>query len=316
MEDRFLKWLYERMSFFKKPLLVGVGDDCAVLAPQKEKIVVTTDTILEEVHFKPDTSPEDVGYKAASVSLSDIAAMGAKPLVLFAAAALPYKHSGGYAKRIVEGILDALGMFGVQLAGGNYALWSYPAAVTTTALGVSAKPLLRSGAKPNDLICVTGSLGGSILEKHLRFTPRVNEALYLSQNYKINAMMDISDGLALDLSRMMEASKTGCIIFESKLPISEDAIRLSKKDGISPVRHALSDGEDFEILFTMPKQEAKRLLNDKKIRIPISVIGEVSRERAMYFVRANGKKERLKPEGYIHGKRVGDSLKRRDCRNW
>jgi thiamine-monophosphate kinase len=309
MEDEFLRWIYKRMSKFKPPLLVGVGDDCAVLGLKEKKIVVTTDAILEGVHFDFKASPEDVGYKSAAVSLSDIAAMGAKPVALFAASALTFKYGGKYARRMVEGIIEALEPFGAQLAGGDYTLWSHPVVIVTTAVGTVEKPLLRSGAKPNDLICVTGTLGGSILGKHLRFTPRVNEALYLSQNYKINAMMDISDGLSLDLSRMMEASKTGCVIYEERIPVSSAAVELAKKDGVSPLKHALSDGEDFELIFTLPKKEAERLLKDSRIETQVTVIGEVQRKKGIWIRRNNGIKERLKPEGYIHGKTVYKPLK-------
>jgi len=301
MEEEFLHWLRSRIKP-RHPLLLGIGDDASVIEKRDGHIVVTTDAVLEGVHFKSDVEPEAVGYKAAAVSLSDIAAMAAEPIALYAASALPHDYGGEYARRMVEGLLKAVEPFGAQLAGGDYTLWKNPAAVVTTVVGVTRRPIRRSGAKVGDSICVTGEFGGSSLGKHLNFTPRVRESLRLAKDFNINSMIDVSDGLALDLSRMMDASGVGCIVYEEKVPISRAAYELSERDGVSPLKHALSDGEDFELLFTVAPSDARRLIKDRSIGVPLSVIGEVVSERGMWLVRKDGRKEPLKPEGFTYGR--------------
>lgn len=300
MEEEFLRWLYRRVRT-EEPLIVGVGDDCSVIKKQDGNIVVTTDAVLEGVHFGSGVEPERVGYKAAAVSLSDIAAMGAEPLALYAASALPCNYGGEYARRVVEGLLSAVEPFGVQLGGGDYTLWRNPVVVVTTVVGVARNPIKRNGAKNGDIICVTGEFGGSSLGKHLDFTPRVKEALYLVDNFDIHSMIDVSDGLSLDLSRMMDVSGVGCVLYEEKIPISEAAYELSERDGISPLEHALSDGEDFELVFTLPPKEAERLIKKKIEGVSVTAIGEVTLKGGMWLIGKDERGTALKPKGYIYG---------------
>jgi len=156
------------------------------------------------------------------------------------------------------------------------------------------KLTLRSGAKVGDLIMVTGSLGGSIKGKHLNFMPRVNEAREILKKFWINSMIDISDGLALDLNRIVNASAVGSCIYESAIPLSKDA---------RSINNALYDGEDYELLFTMGVKEAKRFYRTvlNKMRIPISLIGEITaKKNSCRIIRADGKEEYMKIKGYTH----------------
>jgi thiamine-monophosphate kinase len=161
-------------------------------------------------------------------------------------------------------------------------------------------PMTRSGARPGDAIMVTGTLGGSILGKHLSFTPRMKEALYLNKNYRLHSMIDISDGLSLDLGHIMEESNVGAILYEEAIPISEDARRLSRKTGLSPLHHALTDGEDYELLFTLEAREADRLLKKSILDVHITLIGHIRKEKGLFLQSTDGTIRRIRPEGYEH----------------
>ena len=147
---------------------------------------------------------------------------------------------------------------------------------------------------------MTGQLGGSLLEHHLKFDPRVREARQLHDDYLLHAGMDLSDGLALDLSRLLTESQVGTEIEVSAIPISAAAHRLSKTSGRTPLEHALSDGEDFELLITLAPDEADRLLRDQPLQVPITRIGTVVAERGQWEVDSSGNRSPLPPNGYLH----------------
>lgn len=164
--------------------------------------------------------------------------------------------------------------------------------------------LLRSGGKPEDRILVTGALGGSILHHQFFFEPRINEALHLNRHYEVHSAIDISDGLTLDLHRLAEESHVGATLYESKIPISQDARKLSQQSGRSPLDHALSDGEDFEILFSVPPHEAERLMTLQPFQSTSGVIlydiGKLTAEKGLRMVSANGTIKPLIPSGFEH----------------
>jgi len=283
---------------------IGIGDDCAVLKAPGGAVVVTTDMIVQGVHFQKQDPLRQVGWKAACVSFSDVAAMGLRPTALVCAAALPENFSMGQAEEVFIGVNDACAEFDVAMAGGDTASSTGPLSLCTTVLGYASpelKPILRSGAQPGDIILVTGSLGGSVLGRHLTFRPRIEEALFLNSNFDVHAMIDISDGLAADLNHILEESKTGAVIEAARIPIADAARELSKRTGKTPLRHALSDGEDFELLFTMHPDEAEHLMEDENIPRAVSPIGRIT-ESGM-FIEQGGRRRRLKPEGYEHFKR-------------
>jgi thiamine-monophosphate kinase len=227
--------------------LKAVGDDCAVLPLDAQyDLLLTSDPLIEGVHFEPGTPPGNIGHKAVARVLSDIAAMGGDPQYLLINLVARPEQSVEVLEQIYKGVRDLLNRFGVELAGGDLA--QGPALelhVFGTGRVPKGKALLRSGAHAGDLLYVTGPLGGSLVSgRHLTFTPRLAEGKWLRQSGLVRAMMDISDGLATDLRHMLKASGTGADLASDALP----------KNGT--VEQALYDGEDFELLFAVRAADA------------------------------------------------------------
>lgn len=305
MESEFITWLRERLP--PHPLLrLGLGDDAAVLdlarAPQ---CVVTVDMLNEGVDFHLDAiDPCRAGHKALGVNLSDLAAMAARPLAVVVALALPRDGALSLAKQLYEGMLPLAERFNVALAGGDTNTWDGPLAISITALGQVTEhgPLLRSGARPGDQILVTGAFGGSILGRHLDVQPRIDEALHLHAQYTLHAGIDVSDGLALDLSRLVAASSCGAVLDLARVPIAPDAARLAqhRDDGLSPLDHALGDGEDFELILALPPDAAARALADQPLAVELTRIGEFVREPGLWQSTGQGELRPLPAVGYEH----------------
>jgi thiamine-monophosphate kinase len=224
-------------------LLVGPGDDCAVVDPGRGPLrLLKTDAIVEGVHFLPDTPPEKVGWKAVARVLSDFAAMGGVPEHLLVTVAVDPDKPVAWMDGLYRGIRKCLATHGGVLAGGETSRLPSGAMISVAGEGrVERKHLvLRSGGKPGDLVVVTGRLGGSIRGKHLTFTPRLAEAAWLVRHLQPSAMMDLSDGLAKDLPRLAEAS--GCGFELGDIPATRGCTHAQ----------ALGDGEDYELLLTVP----------------------------------------------------------------
>ncbi|MFH0731420.1 MAG: thiamine-monophosphate kinase [Candidatus Omnitrophota bacterium] len=270
----------------------GIGDDCAVLKYTKDKyLLVTTDMIIEDAHFRLDkASPEQIGHKAMAVNISDIAACAGKAKWALVSVGLPKDISVDFIKRLYLSMHKTASEFGISIVGGD-TNFSKKMVLSVTLIGeVSKKRLaLRSGAKDQDVIFITGALRP--YPNDLGFSPRIKEAQFLADNFKINSMIDISDSLALDLWRILSESKKGAKIYESLIPY----------EGAS-VKRALTTGEQFELLFTTAKKDAKRLLSSsKKRKIKITAIGEITNNAGrMVLVDRRGKESRLEPEGYEH----------------
>jgi len=300
-EWAFIEWVRQRTGTETFPsVTLGVGDDCAAIRFGDGQVLITTDMLLDGTHFDSrHHRPEQIGRKAMACSLSDLAAMAARPLGALVAVAL--KTGGGmeYAQRLFNGMKEIADRFACPIVGGDTTGWPAPAAVCVTMLGECPRgrpPIRRSGAQVQDLIYVTGPLGGSILGRHLTFEPRIELADRLADRLKLHALMDISDGLAIDLWRICLASGVGALLDESLLEsvISEDARGLSAKDGVSPLDHALHDGEDFELLVVMPEQEVPSELTES-----LRVVGRIVPED-LHLRRTNGRIEPIEPRGYEH----------------
>ena len=308
MELELVRWLTENLP--PHPLLrIGIGDDAAVLRwPAGDDLVVTTDAITDEVDFiLAETDPRLVGHKALGVNLSDLAAMAAEPVAAVVSLVLPRKGARGLdakdlAIELYHGMLPLAERFGVAIAGGDTNAWDGPLAISVTAFGrVTARgPLKRSGAKPGDAVLVTGALGGSILGRHLQVEPRAREALLLNERYELTAGMDVSDGLALDASRLAAASGCGIALRLDTIPISPDAERLAACDRVSPLEHALGDGEDFELLLTASPQAAEQIVRDQRLNVPVTIIGECVAQAGLWQVGAEGRLTTLDASGYRH----------------
>lgn len=297
-------------SVASRGVRVGPGDDCAVLLPITDsELVVTTDEIVEGTHFRlsgegvgPEARGVDIGYKAACISFSDIAAMGAVPVAFVATAALRKGMAEGLGKTIHAGLIKAAEEFNCPLVGGNLSTTSGPISVTSTVIGKCApgSAYLRSGAQKGDAIFVTGELGGSILGRHFSFTPRLAEVECLRKIGGINACMDISDGLSLDLHRLCKASNLGAEIEALDIPMSEDAHRMAKMDGELALKHALTDGEDFELLFTVDEQLAETFEQRYKHATPITRIGRMLGTGDGLWLRDNDSRVELSSGGFTH----------------
>jgi thiamine-monophosphate kinase len=252
-EFDFIDWIRAQTARFDH-VLVGPGDDLAVLKWRADDLlIVGVDQILDGVHFDSNIhSPTDIGRKVINRNLSDCAAMACLPAAAVATVALPRDRGIDYAKQLFMGMKSASDAFGFPVIGGDTGSWDGKLAMTVTILGRSdgIEPIKRSGAKVGDGIYVTGPLGGSILGRHMTFTPRVRLAREIARRGDASAMIDLSDGLSRDLRHICRESGVGAVIDAKRIPIHEDAIILSRQDGRSPLEHALHDGEDYELLYT------------------------------------------------------------------
>jgi thiamine-monophosphate kinase len=268
----------------------GIGDDAAVLeCPAGEKIVVSTDSSVENVHFRrANISPADIGYRAAAAALSDLAAMAAKPLGLVFALILPARLRDA-ANEIADGVGAAVGDSSCPIVGGNISSGE-ELSITTTVIGSSERILFRSGARPGDSIYVTGSLGGAAAavaawaasqepapecrERFVHPTPRIPEALWLASRGATSAI-DLSDGLSTDAWHVADASNASLVIDVSKIPVTKGAT----------LDDALSGGEDYELLVTAPAMDAAEF--ERSFGIPLTCIGKVAAGEGATF-RKNG----------------------------
>jgi len=306
MELEFIRRLRERLPSRQGDLLVGPGDDAAVIAWRSgADCVVTTDMLTDGVDFRlAEADPRRIGRKALAVNLSDLAAMGAVPVAAVVSLALPRTASLELAWELYEGLLPLAEEFDTRIAGGDTNAWGGGLVISVTAIGRTTErgPLLRSGARPGDAIVVTGEFGGSILGKHFDFTPRVREALYLAAHYDVHAAMDVSDGLSLDLSRMCAESGCGAELQLQAVPVGAAAHAAAALDArsASPLERALSDGEDFELLLAMPLDEARRAAADPSLGVQLTVIGRFTAEPGLAAIDGAGKRLPLAARGYEH----------------
>lgn len=307
METDFVAWLVARAPADPR-LEVPPGDDAAVLRPPAgRRTVVTVDMLMEGTDFVlgPDCSARSVGHKALAVSLSDLAAMGARPEAAVVAVALPRRGGDTLGRELQLGIEALAAEHGVALAGGDTNAWDGPLVISTTAIGstLPGQAWRRDGARPGDLIVVTGAFGGSLLGRHLAVVPRVREALFIAGHFEVHAALDCSDGLALDLGRMMSASGTRGVVQLADVPVHADAERRAARDGGSPLDRALADGEDFELILAMPPDAARALVaaaGEPPLDLPITVVGAVESGEGLVAEAADGTRSPLAPRGYLH----------------
>ncbi len=271
-EDALIDRLISLVPHDADPL-AGPGDDCAVIDHGiPHLLLLKTDALVEHIHFLPTADPRAVGWKSAARVISDIAAMGGKPGHFLITLALPPETQVAWVEALYRGIGDCLEKYGGFLSGGETSGVPSGSAIviSTAATGsvIRRNLVLRSTARPGDILFVTGTLGGSLSGKHLRFTPRIAPAEWLVTHFKPTAMMDLSDGLAKDLPRLAKSSRCGFLIDESQLPLTP---------GCSPAQ-ALGDGEDFELLFTIAPTAAGLLLENWPFpELPLTAIGEIVR---------------------------------------
>jgi len=300
-EFDLIRWIREQAAA-GDDVLVGIGDDAAVIANRAAATVITTDMLVDGVHFRlAEHSLRDVGWKAMACSVSDVASMGARPTVAVMTAAAPAGFGAERARDLVRGALDCAGDYGLSLVGGDLTGTPGPLVVTVTMLGDTADlaPVLRSGAQVGDAVVVTGRLGGSLLGKHLHVRPRHPAGLELNRRFHPHAMIDISDGLAIDLHHILEESGVGAIVWAASIPVSDDARRMAETSGRTALAHALTDGEDFELLFALAGADAERLLAEQPFEVPVTRIGTIAGSGAT-LVMPGGEERILEPGGWEH----------------
>ena len=298
--------LTDNIQLQNKSSKLGVGDDAAVIQYESDKqTIVTTDMLVEGIHFDLMYVPlKHLGYKSVIVSLSDVYAMNAFPRQITVSIAVSNRFSIEALDELYEGIHFACKKYNVDLVGGDTTSSLRGLIISVTAVGECTEEEIvrRSGARENDLLCVTGDLGGAyaglqLLEREKRIfleTPGVkpdleNQAYIVGRQLKPEArrdiielfrslllhptaMIDISDGLSSEILHLCEASKMGCSLYEEKIPIAEETYEMARKFNIDPSTCALSGGEDYELLFTIEQNDYEKIKNNPDI----SVIGHIT----------------------------------------
>jgi thiamine-monophosphate kinase len=294
----------------------GIGDDCAVLeVPRGQQLLVTTDFTLENVHFRRDWhAPEVVGRRCLMRGLSDIAAMGGRPLAAFLSLALPADLAQPWVDRFYRGLLELAREFRVAFAGGDTS--QSPCGIQADIVVTGAVPrgqaILRSSARPGDRIYVTGELGGSAeavhqllksprkpaqklrpadYPRHFHPTPRLAQGEWLRRRGLASAMIDMSDGLSTDLDHICQESGVGAVIEAAAIPLA----RVGRPAYSVSLERALHGGEDYELLFTSAKKLPSRMAG-----IDVTQIGQITRGKAMTLALDNGRRQKLIPHGWEH----------------
>ncbi|HUD84397.1 MAG TPA: thiamine-phosphate kinase [Candidatus Saccharimonadales bacterium] len=289
-------------------VVVGAGDDCAVLESGQpgRYLLFKTDAVVQGVHFTPEATPEQIGHKALGRCLSDIAAMAGKPTAALVTIALPKDFKTEFVERIYAGINRLAQRHGVAIVGGETTSNPERLLISIALLGEvqASRCILRSGAKDGDALFVTGDLGGSRSGKHLDFEPRLEEAQWLAGHFPVHAMIDLSDGLAGDLRHILRRSGVGAELLERAIPISRAARLQARAESPAkpPLLAALTDGEDFELLFAAPGQRAVPLLDAWKRQFPtvrLSCIGRITAARGLKLRDKTGIRS-LEAHGYVH----------------
>jgi thiamine-monophosphate kinase len=301
MEHGFIAWAKQRAARLPQVPL-GIGDDCALLAPEPDGMVVTTDSLCEGTHFRcEECGPRAVGRKLVGVNLSDLASMAATPVAVFLSLCLPRNVAGEWGSEIFEGVCESCERYQVALAGGDTNVWDGPLVVHMTAIGRAPDGGVwkRSGASPGDLLVVSGALGGSLLGKHLEFEPRLSLAQSLHRLGIVTAATDISDGLGIDLLNLTVASRCGAEIDLDKIPVSPAAEERAATTGKTPLEHALGDGEDFELLLAV-RADAVADLPPSIDGVSLTPIGTCVSRTGLWSRTRRGVQQ-LPARGYVHG---------------
>jgi thiamine-monophosphate kinase len=290
-EDRLLARLLASLPIHKG-VVAGAGDDCAVVEKPRANnlLLLKTDCVVEKIHFAAKTDPVSVGWKAMMRPLSDFAAVSGLPQFALITLIVPAQRSSDWVKKVYRGLNRAAARFDVSIVGGETSNTRGPAVISVSVSGFVEKNrfVSRRGGKVGDDLFVTGRLGGSLRGKHLRFVPRIKESRWLTRNFRIHAMMDLSDGLGADLPRLARASKVGFKIDMKSLPLTSGA----------RIDNAISDGEDYELLFAIAPRErtrVERAWRKKFPKVPLTRIGRLAQP-------LNNSTTQLLPGGYVHFK--------------
>ncbi|GMA63343.1 thiamine-phosphate kinase [Alicyclobacillus fastidiosus] len=317
--------LAKRLPKPGEDVLLGIGDDAAVFRTSTAPFVVTTDTMVEGVHFLPTTITDyNLGYKALAVSVSDVAAMGGRPRFAVVSLAIPAAWDKARLEQVYDGLRENTERFGCDVIGGDVVSTSGPLVITTTVIGEAENPIPRSGAKPGDILFVTGNLGGSsaglqvmqevtpasgiaqarLVERHQRPEPRVGIGT-LCAKFGVHALNDVSDGLASELHEISAASGVRCVIEADQVPLMPEVKELARGLHRDALDYALYGGEDFELVGAASTRAfASLLATASAMQVPVTRIGRCDAGDGVVMRRPNGHLEVLEPKGYNHFKRV------------
>jgi len=288
-------------------VVVGPGDDAAILRIGAELVAFATDAVVAGIHFGPGAAGSAVGWKALAANVSDLAAVGAEPVASVAAVALGTPGGDEYGRAVYEGLAACAAEFGCPVVGGDVSAAPEGAAtvVSVSVIGRfagGARPVLRSGAAPGQPVYVTGELGGSGLGRHMEFRPRLAEGLWLAREGLAAAMIDVSDGLAADIAHICRESGVGAVIDEGAVPVSAAAREAAEESGRTALEHALADGEDFELLFTVAPGDAAGLESGWPTDLRLTRLGETTDRAGEIVLRtAAGGEGPIGVGGYEHG---------------
>jgi thiamine-monophosphate kinase len=303
-------------------VLLGIGDDAALFRVPADRVcAVTTDTLVEGTHFDlAFTSFRDLGHKAMAANLSDIAAMGGRPLLAVVSLSLTPETKVSEIDALYAGMKSLARRHRVSIAGGDI-VRSRELSLTLTVIGECHQKNigLRSGAKPGDAVLVTGTLGASqagldllksniknkkskLVRKHLRPEPRIKEALLLASRFRLHGMIDISDGLSSELNHMSRESGLGLVIDQGALPVAAEAVKIGTMLHRDPQDYCLAGGEEYELLFTLPPKQAilARDLIIKETGTGCCIIGQAVAGRGVKMVHSSGRIRKLQDRGYKH----------------
>jgi thiamine-monophosphate kinase len=302
-------------------VLIGIGDDATAFSLSRGTVgVATIDTLVEGTHFdRSYMTYADIGWKAMAANLSDIAAMAGRPLLALVSLTLTGRQTVRAIDELYHGMRALADRYGVTIAGGDI-VKGREFSITIAVIGECSRnnPGMRSGVKAGDAVLVTGELGASqagldilnskfriqnseLARKHFRPVPRIGEGLALARKFKLHGMIDISDGLSAELCHLCQESKCGIVIDQGALPIADAAItaaRLLRKD---PLEYCLASGEEYELLFTLPLNDAvraKALLENMGTHC--TIIGQAVKGRGLRIIGQDGKGRRLSPRGFRH----------------
>ena len=283
-------------------VLTGPGDDCAVLDWSGSKLLFKTDAIVEGIHFDRDTPPEAIGRKALARALSDIAAMAGTPTHALITLGVHADMEPSLIEAVYQGLRDCAREHHVNIVGGETTSLSQ-LTLSISLIGKASKPMLRTGSAVGDAIFVSGELGGSLAGHHLNFTPRLKEARWLLDQDIVHAMIDLSDGLATDLRHLL-SDQTGAELLTRALPIRRAAKERARDNpsGKTALLAALTDGEDYELLFTVSPKDAVPLLDGWKSAFPetpLHCIGKITDQPGIALRDDKGVKP-LTLHGYDH----------------
>jgi thiamine-monophosphate kinase len=287
-EDRLLDQLLPHLPL-GETVIAAAGDDCAVIefSSGRNCLVLKTDCIVEGVHFLSRADPADVGWKAMMRPLSDFAATSALPQFALITLIASKQTELAWVRKLYRGLCRAARQFDVSIVGGETSSTPGPIVISISVAGFVERNrwLSRRGGKVGDDLFVTGQLGGAVKQKHLRFIPRIAESRWLTKNFSIHAMMDLSDGLGTDLPRLAKASKVGFKIEMENLPLTRG----------TSIKDAISEGEDYELLFAVSPSDRPRLQRrwaKEFPNLPLTRIGSLTRKSKI--------KNQNLPGGYVH----------------